>query len=136
MNLLFSNRFCIISSGLSLYSPGRASVTCVCMTGLNGIFNTLHIRIYIPLNKSESCQYERRRQLGDVMTVINAMMLISILSLFILTHPWMIRNFQYLLHKTSKFKISFRFETSKTVFHHTSKNYGCRDSLTANFAER
>ena len=78
----------MISSGLLLYSPGSASVTrahacvkCVRMTGLSGIFYTLHIRNYIPSNTSELCQYEHTRQLGDVMNVINAMMLISLLSL-------------------------------------------------------
>ena len=74
------------------------------MTGLNGILNTLHIRIYIP-SRSEFCQYEHMQQLGDVMTKINATMLIILVPLIIFTQHWMIGNFQYLLHTTSKFKI-------------------------------
>ena len=73
----------MISSGLLLYSPGRepvsrarTRVTCMRMTGLNGILNTLHIRIYLGSNKSEFCWYEHTRQLSDVMTVIIIMMLL------------------------------------------------------------
>ena len=62
------------------------------MTELNDILNTLHIRVYILSNKSKLHQYEYTHQLGDVMTVTDAMMIISLLSLLIHTHPWMIGN--------------------------------------------
>ena len=122
VNVLFSSRVYMISSDLLLYSPGRASVMCVRTNVSNNILNTLHIRICVPSNKSEFCHYEHTRQLGVVMTVINAMMLISSLSLLILTHPWMTGIFQYLSHTTSKFKSSFRFETTTSVFH---QNQAC-----------
>ena len=77
----------MISSGLLLYSPGKASVTCtracvkrVRMTGLSGILNTLHIRHYIPSNTSKLCQYEHTCQLGDVMNVINQIYLYYLLN--------------------------------------------------------
>ena len=74
-----------------------------------------HKPAYIPIyiaSRSELCQYEDRQQLGDLMTMINANMVIILVSLIISTHHWMIGKFQYLLHTTSKFKISFRFENT------------------------
>ena len=106
-------------------SRACAFVTCLHITGLNGILDTVHIRIYIPSNKSEFCQYEHKRQLGVVMNVINDCKLIIPVSPYL---TWMIGNFQYLLHVTSKFRTSLGFKTTTSVFHQYCKNQGCRET--------
>ena len=52
-----------------------AGVKCACMTGLNGTLNILHILYLYPHEYVRILQYKHARLLGDVMTMINAMIL-------------------------------------------------------------